>query len=205
MRNSFESTGIVVRRSDEGSFDFLGSCFALLNQKWFLTAAHVVGNLSPREDGVGLFLHQPVEAEEGLDVRRIHRHATADLAVIELDLHEEDPLQIFDPFGGVSEGLELGDDLMPIGFPTQSAGKGVELVPRMLRGHVQRRFLHTSPYGFEFAGIEVSFSAPAGMSGSPVSFIGASISARGNFLNFLDLRRAGSGGSQPDSSLTSGV
>ena len=31
------------------------------------------------------------------------------------------------------------------------------------------------------------------------------IGARGNFLNFLDLRRHGSGGSQPDSSLTSGV
>ena len=33
----------------------------------------------------------------------------------------------------------------------------------------------------------------------------ALIGARGNFLNFLDLRRAGSGDSQPDSSLTSDV
>ena len=35
--------------------------------------------------------------------------------------------------------------------------------------------------------------------------ISENIGARGNFLNFLDLRRGGSGGSQPDSPLTYGV
>lgn len=163
-----------MQRVGANVYVFAGTCFSFLEQHWFLTAAHVVRDVDPEDLGVALFVYQEVKDEEGLPVRSVSIHPSADVALIRLDVELTEEFPIFDPYSGLSPVTDLGDSLRTFGFPEQSTETGVTMVPRMLRGYVQRHFRHQSPAGYQYYALELSHTAPSGMSGSPVSLDGDS-------------------------------
>jgi hypothetical protein len=166
MRNPFESTGVLVRRRASGHARFGGTCFAFKSGRIFLTAKHNLCGTQADDLGVALFLKQDLSGDEGLDVKEIHEHPAADLAVIVLKPYG---FQVFDPFQGFAGRASLGDAVRCFGFPSDSTPTGQGLVPRMLRGFVQRQLEFNSHKGYCYDALELSLPAPAGMSGAPVS------------------------------------
>lgn len=166
MRNPFESTGVVIRRDGERSPTFGGTCFAFKKHDWFLTARHVVRDVSARDLGVALYIANSIHDDSGLDVQDVHAHPEADIALLRA---EGWGLQIFDPFQGISESVALGEPLRSFGYPSETSPAGEGVTPRMLRGYLQRRFRHLSHLGYSYPALEMSSAAPAGLSGAPVS------------------------------------
>lgn len=82
MRTPFESTGVVVHRLPNGTTLFGGTCFSFTNPAWYLTAAHVVRELSPDDLGIALYMARQIEGDRGVDVDRLFVHSEADLALI---------------------------------------------------------------------------------------------------------------------------
>lgn len=127
-----------------------------------LTAAHVLSDASEKDVTVTILLDQ---IEEGIAVERIIRHPKADLAILEID----DSIEIFDQFRDISPAPEMGTNVTAFGYPEDTQPKGPAPTPRYFKGHVQRKYVHQSHLGFSYLAAELSFGAPAGLSGGPVA------------------------------------
>lgn len=144
---------------------FLGTCFAFRLRTHFLTAAHCIGRLTPKEIRIVL---PNVISVGGQNVETIVRHPTADLAVLvaaQVDLPSIDAFTSFGPphyFG-------LGQDFVAYGFPDDVFGETMlQPTARMFRGSIQRFMRHKSRHGYEYDAVEMSIGAPAGLSGGPL-------------------------------------
>ncbi|SRR6266568_943527 len=138
--------------------DFLGSCFAFRRQTHFLTAAHCIGTLAPKDLAVSVLHATGTHA-----VETIHRHPKADLAILALRGAVPDS-DVFGPFGAVG----LGQDFGAYGFPEDVFGVTAAPTARFFKGHIQRFTRHHSHQGYEYTALEMSIGAPAGLSGGPV-------------------------------------
>ncbi len=159
--NPIENTGIIIRRNDGA---FLGSCFVFRYPKVALTAAHVVSDLKPDQLVVAL----PGSRAAGalFSVREVSIHPKADLAVVEIDPPDERDItwtvnEVFDDMG-------YGLDVVTYGYPQHSAAGAMAPTPRLFKGYVQRFLEHKSHLGYTYVAAELSFSCPAGLSGSHV-------------------------------------
>ena len=161
MRNPIDSTGWVIR-SDAGAFRFAGSCFGFRRNGFMVTAEHVVRGASERDVTVTILLQ---EVEEGLSVERIFRHPTADVAILQIT----DAIEIFDRFNDVAPMPDFGTNVTAFGYPEDTEPTGPKPTPRFFKGHVQRKFRHTSHLGYQYIAAELSFGAPGGLSGGPVA------------------------------------
>ena len=178
MRNPFESTSVLLRRS-EGVWSAAGTCFAFKRRRWFLTAGHCVRGAEAADLGLIPFAGPAAAGSRGLDIDALFEHPVADVALLRRPI---DGLGTFDPFEGFSLSSSQGEAVTSFGYPSEArapaGGRSIasappaapqeSLVPRMLRGHVQRRFLYEG-HGYSFKALELSLPAPAGMSGAPVS------------------------------------
>jgi hypothetical protein len=126
-----------------------------------LTAAHVVKAHRPSDLTVSI---DQDKVARGLEVLRIDLHPRLDVAALRISENT-----IFDPFSKVSAQVSFGDEVAAFGYPEDTEPSGVVPVPRLFRGHIQRIFDHQSEFGFRYTAAELSFPAPAGLSGGPVA------------------------------------
>ena len=162
MRNPLGSTGWVIRSDGERGTRFAGTCFSFRDHYHLLTADHCVAEAKPGDITVSILTDK---VERGLEVKRLTRHPTADLAILEI-AHQ---LEIFDFFAGETPTYDWGIPVSAFGYPEDTGETGMEPTPRYFRGNIQRVFRHRSPLGYEYDAVELSFGAPAGLRGGPVS------------------------------------
>lgn len=169
MRNPLQATGWVVEQIGT-RLQYRGTCFGYRHTGVLLTAAHCVARADPRNLTIGIY-QQPIDPalpvqsdggprQPGLPVIHVEPHPSADLAVIRIGDH----VGYFDRFVDLEKTWDLGDPVSSFGYPVDA----IEPTPRFFRGHVQRQFYHDrAPYQYHAA--ELSFGAPAGLSGGPVA------------------------------------
>jgi len=143
---------------------FLGTAFIFRYPHFLLTAAHVPGASAPEE----LYVDLPGSRARGahFPIRAIHRHPTADLAVLEIEPPNERDITwaINDLFDDAAYGVEV----TTFGFPQEWSGGASVPMPRLFKGYVQRFFEHESHLGYRYLAAELSFSCPGGLSGALV-------------------------------------
>jgi len=160
-QNPLLATGLLLRTQDE-RVDFLGTCFAFRQPTRFLTAAHCIGNLTPRELAIAI---PNITTDEPFRVQNVIRHPAADLAVLVLADDPVPPITPFRFYGGMGWGLEF----RAFGFPEDVFGTSpAQPTARLFAGHIQRMMRHASKDGYEYDAAELSIGAPAGLSGGPL-------------------------------------
>lgn len=161
------ATGFLVHRGQPAGKALLGSCFAFRQAHLLLTAAHCVKGLAPYD--IGVALPTPEKNDQGLEVKRVVVHPTADVALLDIG---EFPFRIFQHFWDYETAAGWGDDVVAFGFPEDARiGDQMRPTPRMFRGFIQRFHEHTSHLGYKYLAAELSFGAPGGLSGGPVCWI----------------------------------
>lgn len=155
---------------------FLGSCFAYMSPRIFLSAAHCV--MASRGLQIGVF----VPNAQGLTITAAEEvivHPEADLAIVRIvDAPPPDPLfQVPEhevgPFRGNLAAAVPGTDYVAYGYPEDvfdraPRRRGRAVVARTFKGHFQRFLLHRSHLGYAYEAGELSTPCPAGLSGGPL-------------------------------------
>jgi hypothetical protein len=72
-------------------------------------------------------------------------------------------------FAGDTKAYTWGMPVSAFGYPGDTGKFGLEPTPRYFRGNIQRMFSHTSHLGYSYQAAELSFGAPGGLSGGPVT------------------------------------
>ncbi len=144
--------------------DFLGTCFAFGSPRFFVTAAHCLDGFTADE----LSVCQTARTGASLvRVNEVQHHPTADLAVLSL----ASPFNGLTPFARSIGTPGLGLDFWAYGFPEDVFGPHArQPVPRVFRGHFQRGLRHESHLGYSYDAVELSITAPAGLSGGPLFY-----------------------------------
>jgi hypothetical protein len=161
MRSPLESTAWLMARDAPGGPRFVGSCFAFRRGHWLLTAAHCVRDMTPAALGVATHRRQ----QELRAVEEVIVHPKADVALLRLS--EEHALP--DRFAGETPTYGWGVPVSAFGYPEDMDETALVPTPRYFRGNLQRMFLFRSRFGYEYEAGELSFGAPAGLSGGPVT------------------------------------
>jgi hypothetical protein len=159
LHPSFSAGWVIV--PGETDLRFAGTCFAFDRPNVLLTAAHCVRAFDAGDVTVTI---ERDRVEHGLEVLRIDLHPSSDIAALTIRARE-----LFDPFTGVSPIVSSGDSVIAFGYPEDTTPGGILPVPRFFRGHIQRLFMHESPFGHQYTAAELSFPAPGGLSGGPVA------------------------------------
>jgi hypothetical protein len=164
MFNPLTAVQILGRiAGDPNKLETLGSCFAFRHQNNILTAAHCVGSLAAHEMAV------VGPGNNDLIVRLVqdvHRHPSADVALLRLESNNNDTSQ---PFLDCVGNFSLGEDFVAYGFPEDVFGKTARKpVPRLFKGYFQRFMPYKSHMGFEYLAGELNIGCPAGLSGGPL-------------------------------------
>lgn len=155
-----QSTGMLhLRLPGSSQLEFLGSCFLFVSDDVCLTAAHCLP-----DDPNDLLVAFPM-LDRNATVKTIHRHWTADVALLRL-VYDSPPGNACLPFRAISHSLMFGMDFMAFGYPSEAS-----LLPtaRLFKGHIQRLFPHvpmsddgpppTAPW---YQAAEMSIPAPTG-------------------------------------------
>jgi hypothetical protein len=162
MRNPLQSTGWLTVDGAASEQAFLGSCFAFRRTSCLLTAAHCVRGY----DASALRVHTYHEnADKTLRVQSVMHHPKADVALLWLTEHNA----MEDRFAGDTSLYDWGIPVSAFGYPEDTGRSGLEPTARYFRGNIQRYFTHSSHLGYEYEAVELSFGAPAGLSGGPVT------------------------------------
>lgn len=162
MRNPLSSTGWVVRADDAGRPRFAGTCFAFRRASHFLTAAHCVHRFPLGSLSISLRANR---VDHGFAIEEVVEHSSADVALLRI----ADGPAAFDLFLGETSVYDWGIPVSAFGYPEDTGETGLEPTPRYFRGNIQRLFKHRSHLGYRYDAAELSFGAPAGLSGGPVS------------------------------------
>src|SRR4051794_21814698 len=144
---------------------FLGTCFAYRTNSHFLTAAHCTAKLRADQVRIALPL---IDHGDPIRPTKISTHPTADLALLEVPVVSAAELA---PFVGVTRVNSWGWPVSALGYP-EDAGEdpeeGLKPTARYFSGHIQRLYTHRSRIGpYRYRAGELSFGAPAGLSGGP--------------------------------------
>lgn len=164
MNSRNSPTTVAVLGKVDDKLRFLGTAFALRRAGCFMSAAHCVGTLAASSI---FLLDGSLNQGKRISVTRIVRCPDADLAMLEIEARLAFSATRFHTFAKSSSGA--GSDVSAIGYQEESGDQdSIALTRRVFRGSIQRRFFHTSHLGVEYEAIELSFAAPAGLSGGPV-------------------------------------
>lgn len=163
MRDMSTTTAVVLRSDGVNKPVFLGSAFAFRKKTHFLTAAHCIGDLAHSS----VYLGSPaLNAGHATPVVSITRHPKADVAVLEVAA--EGTYRV-DPSFILARNFGYGSDVCALGFSEETTEENtVKPMARVFRGSLQRFFPHTGQFKHQYAAGELSFPAPAGLSGGPV-------------------------------------
>jgi hypothetical protein len=162
MRNPLQSTGWIARKGPNGKSIFLGTCFAFRRRNILLTAAHCVRASSL--SSLSVYMHGEDAASARLVTDALY-HPHADLAILRLSENHA----LSDRFDGETPIYAWGVPVSAFGYPEDTGLTGLEPTPRYFRGNIQRMFRHTSHLGYAYEAAELSFGAPGGLSGGPVT------------------------------------
>ena len=164
MERIQQAAGLVLQRGEPNMPKFLGSCFSFRRRDMFLTAHHCIADSPEGSLIIGMPAHGNA-LEGSLPVSRVFPHSTADLAVLIVDPGPERA-----PYSMSSLDWAAGwrESIVAFGYPEDTAANGVMPTPRMSRGNIQRFYEYDDGRG-TYTAIEMSFPAPQGLSGSPVS------------------------------------
>ena len=162
MIRPFYSVGLLYRRKGTSLANFLGSCCAFRTTSHFLTAVHCIGMLEADDLAVAV---PAFSGGEALAVREVVRHPSGDLAVLVTDDRAANAIH---PFSNVDLITDWGEEIGALGFPEDShPDNSVRPTVRLFRGFAQRFFKYDES-GWQYGAVELSFGAPAGLSGGPV-------------------------------------
>jgi len=161
MRNPLQSTAWIARQSAD-TRQFLGTCFAFRHTHCLLTAAHCVRGVDKASLSVQCHGETPALSRP---VAHVILHPHADLAILKLPAERA----LSDKFGGDTPIYNWGMPVSAFGYPEDTGRIGLEPTPRYFRGNIQRMFRHVSHMRFEYDAAELSFGAPGGLSGGPVT------------------------------------
>jgi hypothetical protein len=115
-------------RSNAGGLPlFAGTCFSFRDQYHLLTAAHCIEGAKADDITVSILTDKGDHW-----VRRLTRHPTADLAVLEIG----EWTSRFDPFLGENPLYDWGTPVAAFGYPEDTGETGMEPTPRFFRGHI---------------------------------------------------------------------
>jgi hypothetical protein len=108
----------------------------------------------------------PVIDHDGfIQVQAVVRHPEADLAVLRVpQINASEYL----PFDNIEASVTWGDTVQALGYPEESEADGPVPTARLLTGTIQRFFTHSARKPHDYSACELSFGAPAGLSGGPV-------------------------------------
>lgn len=162
MRNPLQSTGWLAAENATSASRFVGTCFAFRRNTCLLTAAHCVRQAAPGSLVANLYND---DLHIGRRIREIIVHPSADLAILRIAETDSWP----DKFAGDTSIYDWGMPVSAFGFPEDTGRSGMEPTPRYFRGNIQRMFRHVSHQGFTYEAAELSFGAPGGLSGGPVT------------------------------------
>ena len=141
---------------------FLGSSFVFRYPNCLLTAAHCVGEASPGDLCAMIY----ATGKRIYPARRVHKHPTADIALVEIAGVDETTIGW--PVYSLYDDRGFGVEVMSCGFPEDVALDRSAPTARVFRGHVQRFMDWRSYFGYEYFAAELSFRCPGGLSGGPV-------------------------------------
>ena len=125
-----------------------------------MTAAHCVRDI--RHGDLAVF--GAVDAAP-LHVNDVVVHPSADVAILRLETGARLP----DRFAGDTSIYTWGIPVSAFGYPEDTGATGLKPTARYFRGNIQRLFSHKSHLGYQYEAVELSFGAPAGLSGGPIS------------------------------------
>jgi len=161
-RRPFYSVALLFNTADGSKPAFLGTCFAYGNNSSFLTAAHCVGRLEAAQIGIALPI---IDQADLISVKEVVRHQQADVALLRVDPVLSEELQ---PFIGLSAIHSWGEQVQALGYAEESSAEEVIPTARWFSGSIQRLYTHHSLMGYAYRAGELSFGAPAGLSGGPI-------------------------------------
>lgn len=147
----------------------IGTAFSVLRPGLLLTADHVVRDIDARL----LLLLCTYYRRVKCFIDRVESHPEADVAALFLGrMPNPKPLEHFsigfpwDVYDGY-EDFPLAEDVLAYGFPMVGTEKPIS--PRMMKGHIQSKYLHASTDGpYRYNAYELSLPAFPGLSGAPV-------------------------------------
>lgn len=163
MIRPFHSVGLLFHDDPHAQPQFAGSCFAFKRPHLWLTAKHCIGQLPAHQLHILLPLKEQWPSLVRVD--KLALHPEADLALVRT---RELPEGTVLPFDGVSALQDWGESVMALGYPEESTSDGIVPSARLFSGSIQRRVTYDSPLGHRYLSGELSFGAPAGLSGGPV-------------------------------------
>jgi hypothetical protein len=159
--------GLVETLDDDNwKWNVHGSCFLFRSDALALTAAHCVPQqLEP------FLVHLP-HLQLYLEVERVERHPTADIAIVFCKA-EDTRTELGTPVNAFWDGTGnwlLGQNFYAYGYPTEGPTENSNQapIPRLFSGNYQRFMPYVSPAGYRFLAGEMSIPAPAGLSGGPI-------------------------------------
>jgi len=159
-------------RREDPTAGYLGTCFSYRWQNRLVTAAHCVAGLEPSEVAV----ETPWLPGFMMTALEIHRHPTADIAVLETGGIQVAGAEV-QPFWGTVGNWSLGEKFFAYGYPVDVLGPSANLpTPRLFTGYFQRFMQDYEAYtGYRYLAGEMSFACPAGLSGGPLFRPGAQV------------------------------
>jgi hypothetical protein len=166
MTSPFEPTEAIgaLVRSPKG--ELLGTAFAFRQYGHFLTAAHCVKDLDPKELLIASGYRRIVRG-----VREVIKHKNADIALLVAEPIKDDETH---PFWDLVGNLSLGEDFVAYGYPEDAIGPNEgRPTPRIFKGYFHRFMRHKSHLGYEYLAGELSTPCPSGLSGGPLFRPGA--------------------------------
>jgi hypothetical protein len=151
---------ITDARPGQTGIAFHGTCFAFGSAGHYLTAAHCVRTIDPKDLAVA-FPNRAIGF-----ISRVVAHPTADVACVTLETPESCP---WGPVPALSSAARIGTDFFCFGYPSLEYGNMRDNpTVRLVKGHIQRFFEHRNTFGYQFRAAELSVACPPGMSGSPI-------------------------------------
>lgn len=161
MRKPFSSTAWLVHTATNKP-TFVGTCFAFRRSDRLLTAAHCVRDHA--RESLAVCIHGAPDTDRR-EIEEIVVHPTADIAILRIPAGR--PLD--DRFAGDTNLYDWGMPVSAFGYPEDTGESGLQPTPRYFRGNIQRMFTYSSRFGYSYQAAELSFAAPGGLSGGPVT------------------------------------
>jgi S1-C subfamily serine protease len=159
----FRSVALLFHDDRDSEPKFLGTCFAYKRQDRFVTARHCVGRLDASE--LRVLLPLPEQSPSLIQVLSVTAHGPADACIL---VTQAVPPGLVTPFMGLSARRDWGEPVMALGYPEESTDEGLVPTARLFSGTVQRYAMFDTKRGYRYNSGELSFGAPAGLSGGPV-------------------------------------